>query len=303
MIYLFSTIGTSLFLSAIIIGLLAPVFLIISSQNLKERIEPSESKPNIIQGFSYVIKNKPFLIITISNLLSFFRNLVSATIIYVVIYIFYRPGLMIAFALPGAIAAMIGMLFTPALKKRMNAKQIFTYATIVHSIGLTFVFLIGPTYGWMVTAGAMFFAMMPVGVLNVMPGLMAADTIDYWEYKTGERREGITFSFMGFRSKVSSGLKDYVLGFLLAWAGFKSITDLGLIPGETDVYYQSKIFETRIFMIFTIIPAVTNLISILPLVFYKLTGERLQKIQVELANRRCNNNQETEDCPLDLWKI
>ncbi len=280
---IFFALKMSLIASAIIIGILGPIFLMISAYNLKERIEPSADKPGFLDGFKYVVKNKPFLIITISNLLSFFRNLVSATIIFVVTYIFYKPGLMIFFALPGAIAAMIGMLITPYLKSRFNSKQIFIYATIWHSIGLTIVYLIGPTYGWVVTSALMFFAMLPVGILNVMPSQMAADTLDYWEHKTGERREGVTFSFMGFRSKVSSGFKDFVLGFLITWAGFKEMTDRGLIPGETDVYLQTHQFEIRLFMIFTIIPALTNLVSIVPLYWYKLTGERLKIIQEELA--------------------
>lgn len=293
---IFTVMRTSLFASAIIIGILAPLFLAFSAYTLKERIQPSGERPTFLDGFKYVVKNKPFLIITISNLVSFFRNLVSATIIFVVTYIFYKPGLMIFFALPGAVASMIGMLITPYLKRRMNAKQIFILATIWHSIGLTIVFLIGPSFGWVVTASAMFFAMLPVGVLNVMPGLMAADTLDYWEYKTGERREGITFSFMGFRSKVSSGFKDFVLGLLIAWAGFKEITDRGLIPGEIDIYFQSPQFEVRLFMIFTIIPAVTNLLSIVPLYWYKLTGDSLKEIQTELALRReAKYNQEESE--------
>ena len=297
----FTIMSTSLFASAIIIAIITPIAMTYNAYIFKERIKPSAKKPSIKEGLQYIYKNQPFLVLVLSNLLSFFRNLVSASIIFVVTYVFYQPSLMIAFALPGAIAAMIGMVITPYLKTKMESKQIFIFATIWHSIGLTIVFLIGPSYGWIATACLMFIAMLPVGILNVMPAQMTADTLDYWEHKTGgERREGVSGAFMGFRSKISSGLKDYVLGFLIVWAGFKSVTDRGLIPGETEVYLQAAITESRLFMIYTIIPAVTNLVSIIPLFWYKLTGDNLKKIQIDLALRRNMQNEDLEKCQESL---
>lgn len=277
--------GLSYMLTAMIIGCIAPVFMIISGIRLKERIEPSSETPNILDGFKYLFKNKPFLLMIFSNLLTFFRNLVSAAIIYVVTYIYCNGSLQIWFALPGAIASMLGMLFAPALKKRMEAKQLFILATIWHSIGLAVVFLIGYQVHWSVTAAFMFIAMLPVGILNVVPTLMAADTLDYWEHKTGERREGVTFSLMGLRSKVASGFKDFVLSYLLIFVGFSKMGTGELMPG-TDTYFQTPETQKGLFMIFTIIPAITNLISILPMMFYNLQGERLQEIRLELEKRR-----------------
>ena len=137
------------------------------------------------------------------------------------------------------------------------------------------------TVPWYVIAILMFFTMLPVGVLNVVPHLMAADTIDYWEHKTGQRQEGITFSLMGLRSKVSSGLKDYFLTFLLGYFLFSQ--PLGFVDGHEPV--QSEYTKGGLFAIYTIIPAVLNLVSIVPMLFYNLTGERLHTIQAELAER------------------
>ena len=200
---------------------------------------------------------------------------------YVVCYIYGNGSLQIAFALPGAIASMIGMLFAPKLKRHFNAKQLFIIATIWHSVCLTIVYFVGMTVPWYVIAALMFFTMLPVGVLNVVPHLMAADTIDYWEHKTGQRQEGITFSLMGLRSKISSGLKDYFLTFLLGFFLFSQ--PLGFVDGHNPV--QSEYTKGGLFAIYTIIPAVLNLVSIVPILFYKLTGERLHVIQEELAER------------------
>ena len=265
--------------TAVVIGVIAPIFMVISALVLKERIEPTNQIPKWSEGFKYLFKNKPFLILICSNLLTFFRNLVSAAIMYVVAYIYGKGSLQIAFALPGAIASMIGMLFAPKLKRHFNAKQLFIIATIWHSVCLVGVYFVGMTVPWYLIAILMFFTMLPVGVLNVVPHLMAADTIDYWEHKTGQRQEGITYSLMGLRSKVSSGLKDYFLTFLLGYFLFSQ--PLGFVEGHVPV--QSEYTKGGLFAIYTIIPAVLNLVSIVPMLFYNLTGARIRNIQEELA--------------------
>ncbi|MCC8023471.1 MAG: glycoside-pentoside-hexuronide (GPH):cation symporter [Clostridiales bacterium] len=274
--------------SAVIIGLIAPVLLIGSGLTLKARLEPTSERPKVIDGFKYMFKNKPFLALISANLLTFFRNLVSASIIYVVCYIYGNGSLQIAFALPGAIAAMVGMMLAPSLKKRFNAKQLFIGATIWHSAALILIYPFGITTPWYVIAALMFFAMMPVGILNVVPHLMAADTVDYWEHKTGQRQEGITYSLMSLRSKISSGFKDYFLTFLLAFFLFSQ--PLSTVDGHMPV--QSLYTQNGLFAIYTVIPALLNLVSIIPMLFYNLTGERIRKVQEELAERREKSLQE-----------
>ncbi|MDD3947349.1 MAG: glycoside-pentoside-hexuronide (GPH):cation symporter [Clostridia bacterium] len=268
--------------TAVIIGLIAPVLMLMSGLVIRERIEPTSKTPRILDGFVYLFRNKEFLMLILANLLTFFRNLVSAIIIYIVCYIYNNGSLQIAFALPGAIASMLGMLFAPMLKKRFNAKQLFILATIWHSVCLTIVFFVGYTTPWYIIAALMFVTMLPVGILNVVPSLMAADTIDYWEFTHGQRQEGITYSLMGLRSKVASGLKDYFLTVLLAFFLFSQ--PLNILTGHLPK--QSEYTKQGLFMIFTIIPAVLNLTSIIPMFFYTLTGEKINKIQVKLALRR-----------------
>ena len=127
-----------------------------------------------------------------------------------------------------------------------------------------------------------FIAMMPVGVLNVVPHLMATDTIDYWEEKTGNRCEGITFALMSLRSKVSSAFKDYFLAWLLAFFMFSQ--PLSFLSGHKPV--QSEFTKSGLFLMYTLIPAALNLISIVPMLFYKLSGKKMVEIQSKLAQRR-----------------
>jgi Na+/melibiose symporter-like transporter len=177
---------------------------------------------------------------------------------------------------------MIGMLAAPWLKKKFEAKQIFIGAIIYHSVFLMLVFIVGPVH-LLATAALLCIAMVAVGILNMVPTLMAADCLDYWEYKTGLRQEGITFSLMGLRSKVSSAFRDFTLTFLLAFFLFNS-TDSSIIRNATSAQFG---YTSRgIFLILTIIPAIANLTSIIPMFFYNLSGKTLKNIQSELQIKR-----------------
>lgn len=143
------------------------------------------------------------------------------------------------------------------------------------------VYMLGGTQ-WYTIAAIMFIAMMPVGILNVVPHLMATDTIDYWEEKTGNRCEGITFALMSLRSKVSSAFKDYFLAWLLAFFMFSQ--PLSFLSGHKPV--QSEFTKSGLFLMYTLIPAALNLISIVPMLFYKLSGKKMVEIQSKLAQRR-----------------
>lgn len=282
----------SYMLMALVIGILGPVFMFLGAKFIKERLEPTERTPNILEGFKYLFKNKQFLLLICSNLLTFFRNFVSAMIIYVVSYIYNDGSLQIIFALPGAVASMIGMMIAPKLRKMMDSKKLFIFATIWHSVALAiifFIYLIGGTWWWLV-AILMFAAMIPVGILNVIPHLMATDTLDYWEDKTGDRCEGITFSLMSLRSKISSGLKDYVMSYLLVYFGFSQA--LPFLSDHTPV--QSDFTKFGLFAIYTIIPAILNLVSIIPIMFYKLSGKKMAEIQERLAVKRLEDAKRLE---------
>ena len=87
-------------LVAIVIGVLGTLFMVLGSLSIKERLAPTVEKLSWLEGFKYLFKNRQFLLLILSNLLTFFRNLVSASIIYVVTYIFNDGSLQIAFSLP-----------------------------------------------------------------------------------------------------------------------------------------------------------------------------------------------------------
>ena len=279
----------------IVIGVLAPLFLILGTLSLKERIQPQVNRIKFLDSFKYLFQNKQFLSLILGNFLTFFRNLVSAMIVYIVNYVYFNGSLNILFVLPESAVGLAAMLLAPKLKRKYGSRRVFFAATFFHSAALLIMFAAGFNIPWILMSALLSVAMAPVGILNVVPHLMAIDTLDYWEDKTGKRQEGITFAIVSLRSNASSAFKDFFQAWLLGY--FLFATPLNSISDHTPLQLS---FSVRgIFMMFTVIPAVLNLISIIPFIFYKLDNSKMKEIRERLDKNRTENASPAFKPPLE----
>lgn len=88
---------------------------------------------------------------------------------------------------------------------------------------------------------------------------MVADVIDYGEWKTGVRLDGLTNSATSFGMKVGAGLGSAITGWGLAWAAY---------DGKLAVQTAETIFGIK--MVYTIVPAVLIVIGLIVLYFCNL---------------------------------
>jgi glycoside/pentoside/hexuronide:cation symporter, GPH family len=112
--------------------------------------------------------------------------------------------------------------------------------------------------------------------LWVMLPSMVADTVDFDELSTGERREGSFASIFSWILKVSMTLGLALSGPFLEWSGFR--IDLG--PDQ-----PVEVMNTMR-LAFTIIPTTSLLLAGAILFFYKLGPARMAEIRSELEGRR-----------------
>ena len=105
----------------------------------------------------------------------------------------------------------------------------------------------------------------------------------YMEWKTKERSEGTSFSLLTFVSKLTGSLATAVSAALIPVIGLQQVNQDMVLPegGELNTRFL-------LWAIVTIIPAVLNLLSLIPFIFYDLEGEKLDTIHRELAQRREN---------------
>lgn len=183
------------------------------------------------------------------------------------------------------------MALFPVLRKKLSLKQIYigsaAFGFIVHAlcyiifsrdisninIYLLWIFL--------------FLMGLPLGIYNVITYALIADAVDYMEWKTGERHEGVCFSFQTFLSKVNAAVATFVFSHILDTSDFKAVDkSLVDIEGRQIFFEQSAETQKMLLMLVTIVPAIGFLLTIIPMLFNDFTGKTKERAQKELEEKR-----------------
>ena len=112
------------------------------------------------------------------------------------------------------------------------------------------------------------------GAASCQSSVLIADTVDYTEYKTGERLEGVISSFVSFSTKVGNAIGISLTPLMLALTGY--------VPNVS----QTPQVITGIMSCMYYIPAVLALIAGIAFLGYKLDNKRMGEIASELQARR-----------------
>lgn len=119
----------------------------------------------------------------------------------------------------------------------------------------------------------------PLGIYNVITYALIADSVDYVEWTTGERADGICFAFQTLVSKITAGVASFATTIVLEAVHFQA-------PIENMIQQQSVQTKQGLFFMVTLLPAAGFLFTIIPMLLNDYTGKKKETIQAELAARR-----------------
>lgn len=183
------------------------------------------------------------------------------------------------------------MAIFPILRKKFSLKQIYigsaVFGLIVHAL-CYLVFSHDISNISIILLWIFLFLMgLPLGIYNVITYALIADAVDYMEWKTGERHEGVCFSFQTFLSKVNAAIATFVFGQILEQTDFRAVDkSLVDIEGRQIFFEQSPETQKMLLALVTIVPAVGFLLTIIPMFFNDYTGKTKEKAQKELEEKR-----------------
>lgn len=192
------------------------------------------------------------------------------------------------------------MAIFPLLRKKFSLKQIYigsaVFGLIVHALCYVIfsqeITQINIYFLWVF----LFLMGVPLGIYNVITYALIADSVDYLEWKTGERHEGVCFSFQTFLSKVNAAIATFVFAQILGKTDFqpidKSLVD---VAGRQIFFEQSTETQKMLLALVTIVPAVGFLLTIIPMFFNDYTGKTKEKAQKELEERRMSKLTDNAD--------
>jgi glucuronide carrier protein len=132
-----------------------------------------------------------------------------------------------------------------------------------------------------------------VGGVNTLMWALEADTVEYGEWKTGVRTEGITYALFSFTRKLGQALGGSAAAFTIGLGGY--------LAGKGAVQPESA--KTAIKVAAGILPAGFILLSLLLMLIYPLTERVFRDVVAEVAARRAQRAVENADAALETRAI
>lgn len=245
---------------------------------VKEKQVARQRSPSVKEMFSALIRNDQAMVVVV-GIIVFNASLYLTTQlgVYFFKYDIGNSDLFSLFGMVGGVGQILSMMSLPLLRKKWGSKQILTGALVITVIGYVFLFMlsmtgIGNVVPLSVTA---FIIYIGFGLATVLTTVFLADTVDYGEYKTGQRNESVIFSMQTFVVKLASAVSV-----LIAGVGI----DLIGLDVSTPVQSAGTLLGLRFLMV--ALPVVGLIFSIIYFIKkYRLTEEENARIG-EALNRR-----------------
>lgn len=258
-------------------------------------VAPETQQTSMLECFKLLFQNKILLLVTLSNLfgaLAFGNNLITYFFKYKLPVGFLSENSLIgALGLTTIYSALtyapsfIGMIFADKLKKVFKGyRNLLIFIQICTIIGRTAAYLIGfEGKNFLIGILIISICSIPSGAAGIAQTSLFCDSVDYMEWKTGKRTEGVTFATQTFFTKISSGLTQGLATFALSILGYKAVADT---PDAVYIGTQTAAFDTWIWPLVMLTPAIAALLYIIPLLFIKYTPEQKAQVEYELQERR-----------------
>ena len=240
-----------------------------------------------------LFKNKMLLLVTLANLLGalgFGVNLVTYFFKYEIAADFLGKnsligalGLSTIYYIMTGLPGFLGMLAADKIKKwchgYVNALIVMQACNILARIAAYFIGFEGKNL-WFAMA-VIGLGGIPLGAAAIAQTAIFCDSIDYMEWKTGKRTEGITFSMQTSFTKISSGITAGLATLALHLLHYKPIEGASTYLGT-----QSAAFDRWIWPLVILTPAIASLLYIVPLLFIRYTPAQRAQVEQELKARR-----------------
>lgn len=229
-------------------------------------------KVNIKDALISLLKNKYWIQLLVIFFLNSTVNAFIGVNVYYAQYIMEDTTLVGTLSLFQNIASFAAFAVCTVIIRKVGKQKIALGGVAISFMGYAMVLLNPMNYG-VLYAAAVVKGVGNAALSGVMYGMLA-DTVEYNDWRSGIRAEGLVFSANSIGQKVGSGIGSAVLGWVLAAFGFIS---------SSATQPVSAINGIRV--IFLYVPLVVFAAMFIVLLFYKLDKEYAGIVD-ELGKRR-----------------
>ncbi|MEO1261595.1 MAG: MFS transporter [Bacteroidota bacterium] len=266
---------------AIVLAVIGTILLFISFSLTKERIQPpAEQESNLVEDLKNVVGVQAWLILFILGIITFVLINIQGAVInqYFKYYVGNENDATILYTAT-TVSLIVGVLFAIPLTKKFEKRTVYLACSAVSGLLTIALYLPGKDDFYMLH---IINILSKLAIAPTIPLLwaMIADTADFSEWKNHRRATGLFFSATTFAQKIGGGVAVGLAGWLLTMANYD-----GAAIQQTD----ESILAIK--LSFSVIPGTLYLLTAVLLFWYKLDDQTVEKIKLELTERRAGELQ------------
>lgn len=261
---------------AAVVAVFGATMYIICFKNVREHVIPDDSeKFSLRLALKNIFQNKPLLLVQISNLFALLGMMLKGYLnYYYCMYNWGNLGYMTVLSFINLIGMVVGALLFTFLSSRIGKKNCMFIAAGLMTLSSVVLYFSGWTNVVVLFATAAV-STVCVGAVMVCVNAMMMDTIEYGEWKTGQRNEAMITSTRCFVTKCVMAVAGIVVAAVIGLTGF--------VPQEA---VQTTSVLNSFHFVYTLLSASVIILAVVPMFFYKLTEKRHAEIMVELKARK-----------------
>ncbi len=271
---------------------------------------------SMTSNLKMVFKNKPYMRIILSGIISSTKNMIMVTSVYLLQWYFANgdPGKIAQYTITLGGSVLIGsfasIALVPTLTKRFEKKTIYNWAHIIcipplllaYMLYLSVPDIVGTAYEY-VLMFLFLIAGVATGAPMALQSDMIADSVNYLELQTGERTEGVSFAGQTFLAKFTAAVATLMAGMVLGFVKYTEQVDNMQAVAEAGGIVRAD-FPTimnALWIITTILPAIGCLLAIIPIIKYPLTRAMNKDIAEKLHIMRANSKSFKDSLDFEMW--
>lgn len=261
-------------ITALVVGIVGGCFYLIGFANIREHVQPvPNQKITLKSSVNAIVQNKPLLLLLCCGLIGNIGTMLKqGMVIYYVKDCIGSESLIPIFSLLFFPGMILGLIIAPMFTKKFDSKTVFIGARVFGIIVDVIFFFAGfdnvPLVMFLYALTSI-----PLGMSSVVSATMLTNTIEYAEWKFGNRQEGLISSTQTLTAKIGMALSAGVTGVVLEVANY--------VPNHVTSETQAMIHGA-----FTLFCAVLGVLAVIPMLFNKFTDKEHEKIVKELEERR-----------------
>ena len=272
------TLKMTYFICAVVLVALAIPMFFYGFKNTKERFTAEGEAPSFGHNLKLLFKNKELLLIVLSGILGGARMVYSYTGgLYFAKYVLQNEGfysLITLLVVPGGLVASV---LVPWMSKKFTKKWAYIAVHLFGGVVMAVMYFVGYDAPWKLVVAAIGLVLLgiPQGVNNIITYAMIGDTVDYLEWKTGERGEGICFAMQTLINKIGMAVGAFIGVISFSAAGINSET--GFISAEGANTLWNMLVLSGVISMFA---------CAVPMFFYTITEKKQAQMVAEIEARK-----------------